>query len=201
LSPARREGTHYKPGRAEIPIPTTGARFTGGRLERQYQLGNQDYRGDGTVPRISSHFPEWQDNAYAGAFGQQHATLQSDRNLHRQLFAIMTASELEILAAGEHLFGLELPDVIGADEVLPLNVTCPSGDDKLPLRATLFSEDGAELDSRLMRNLGKGSYEAEFTDLPAGQVTVRVDSATSDRPLDPVTGVTLVWDEAKAAEM
>lgn len=79
-----------------------------GRLESLTQLGAQDHRGDGTVPRISSHFPEWQNDAYAGAFGPQYATLQSDHNLHRQLFATLTASKIETYADAGNLFGLRL---------------------------------------------------------------------------------------------
>ncbi|WP_197041892.1 lipase/acyltransferase domain-containing protein [Sandarakinorhabdus oryzae] len=177
---------------------TTGARFVGGRLEPMNQLDAQDRRGDGTVPRISSHMPEWQDDAYAGAFGQQHATLQSDGNLHRQLFAILTAQELETYGAGENLFGLELPEVVQAGQSLPVTVTSSTGDGSLPLRVHLLDEQGTELDSQLLRNLGGGRYQAIFEDIAPGQVSVRVASATPTRPLDPVTGLTIVWDAALA---
>jgi len=178
-----------------VDQPTaTGARFAGGRLEPQRQIGEHEYRGDGTVPRVSSHYPEWHNDSYAAAFGQQHATLQSDANLHRQLFAILTAGEVEAYAGAESRFGLELPEVVTAGHPLLARVTSPAGDETLPLRATAFGEDGRELEGRLMRNIGSGTYEATFADLPPGQVTVRIGSATPNRPLDPVTGMTLVWD-------
>lgn len=185
-----------------IEQPTsTGARFADSKLEPLHRIGEQDYRGDGTVPRISSHFPEWQNDGLAAAFGQQHSTLQSDANLHRQLFAILTANEIEIYADVENLFGLELPEVIEAGKALPVRVASPAGDETLPLCAILFGEDGRELGSELMRNRGNGTYEARFSGLPPGQVAVRIESATPARPLDPVIGTTLVWDPALATDM
>lgn len=175
---------------------TTGAKLRNGKLEALNQLGAEDHRGDGTVPRISSHMPEWQNDAYAGAFGQQHAMLQSDGNLHRQVFAILTASELETYAVGETLFGLELPEVVQAGEPLPVVVTSTAGDETLPLRCLLLNEEGTEIDSRLMRNLGEGRYETAFTDIAPGQVKVHIASASPSIPLDPVTGLTIVWDPA-----
>jgi Lecithin:cholesterol acyltransferase len=180
-----------------IAQPTvTSARFRNGRLEPLNTLDGKDWFGDGTVPRISSHMPEWRNDATAAVFGQQHSTLQSDGNLHRQLYAILTASELETYADAEKLFGLDLPEVVEAGEPLAITVTSPGGDASLPLRAELFGEDGSEIDSRLMRNLGEGRYQAQFEDIPPGQVKVRIANATADVPLDPVTGVTLVWDSA-----
>jgi hypothetical protein len=188
-------GAYEKFALKGIDQPTaTGARFVNGRLESLRQIGEQEHRGDGTVPRISSHYPEWTNDGYAAAFGQQHATLQSDANLHRQMYAILTAGEVEAYAGAENRFGLELPEVISAGEALVARVTSPAGDETLPLRAIVFGEDGRSLESRLMRNVGSGNYEATFADVPPGQVVARVESATPNRPLHPVTGMTLVWD-------
>ena len=175
---------------------TTIVQIRNGRLDPlKHQEGNDwNWSGDGTVPRISSHMPEWRNDAHAAVFGQQHSTLQSDGNLHRQLFAILTASEIETLADAERIIGLDLPEVVQAGEPLAITVTSASGDATLPLRAKVFGEDGSEVDSSLMRNLGKGRYQAQFEDIPPGQVKVRIANATRAVPLDPVTGVTIVWD-------
>lgn len=180
-----------------IAQPTTSsARFRNGRLEPLNTLDGKDWSGDGTVPRISSHMPELKDDATAAVFGQQHSTLQSDGNLHRQLFAILTASEVEKYADAERLLGLDLPEVLRAGEPLAITVTSASGDASLPLRAEVFGEDDSEINSSLMRNLGEGRYRVQFDDIPPGQVKVRIGNATPDVPLDPVTGVMIVWDPA-----
>jgi hypothetical protein len=173
---------------------TTSARLRNGRLEPLNTLDGKDWSGDGTVARISSQMHEWKDDATAAVFGQQHSTLQSDGNLHRQLFSILTASEVETYADAEKLFGLDLPEVVQAGEPLAITVTSASGDASLPLRAVVFGEDGSEIDSSLMRNLGEGRYQAQFEDIPPCQVKVRIANATPAIPLDPVTGVTIVWD-------
>jgi len=155
-------------------------------------LDGKDWSGNGTEPRISSHFPEWKNDANAAVFGQQHSTLQSDGNLHRQLYAILTASDVETYADAEKLFGLDLPEVLQAGEPLTCTLTSPIGDASLPLRATLFDETGSEIVSCLMRNLGGGRYQAQFEDIPPGQgVKVRIASASQDAPLDPVSGMSL----------
>lgn len=183
-----------------IAQPTkTTVRWKDGRLEPLTTLDGQDFAGDGTVPRISSHPPEWQDDAYAGAFGQQHATLQSDANLHRQLRAILTAGGIERYAAAEDLFGLELPDVIQAGEPLTVTAISAIGDHTLPLRAVLLNDEGIEIADHLMRDLGHGLYKEKFADVPPGLISVRVESATPRRPLDPVVGMTIVWNKNEAS--
>jgi hypothetical protein len=174
---------------------TTGVRQKGGTIEPLLTLDDQDFAGDGTVPRLSSHPPEWQDDAYAAAFGQQHTMLQSDDNLHRQLFAILTASSVQRYAAAETLFGLDLPEIIQAGEPLTVTAISPSGDRTLPLRVYLLDDSGSEVGSGLMQNLGQGRYEARFENIGPGLISVRVGSATPARPLDSVTGVTMVWDQ------
>ena len=179
---------------------TTSVRERDGRLEAVTTLDGTDWAGDGTVPRVSSHPAEWQSDADAATFGQQHATLQSDLNAHRQLFAILTASQIETYANPENFIGLDLPQVVPAGGPLPVRVASSSDDSTLPLRAHLLDEHGGEIDSRLMRNMGEGRYEAVFDEVAPGQVSVRIASATPGRALDPVTGVTVIWDE-RAAEI
>lgn len=176
---------------------TTNVQIRNGRLEplKPWEGNDWDWAGDGTVPRISSHMPERND-ATAAVFGQQHTTLQSDGNLHRQLFSILTASKVEKYADAERLFGLDLPEVVQAGEPLAITVTSPSGDASLPLRAHILDDADNEIDSSLMLNLGEGRYQAQFDDIPPGQAKVRIASAIPAVPLDPVTGVTIVWDPA-----
>ena len=177
---------------------TTSVRERDGRLEGLNGLDGTDWAGDGTVPRVSSHPTEWQSDADAATFGQQHATLQSDTSVHRQLFAILTASQIQAFADSENLIGLDLPPVVHAGEPLPVRVASISGDTSLPLRAHVLNELGKEIAYRLMRNVGEGRYEAVFDKVAPGQVFVRIASATPRRAIDPVTGVTVVWDERAA---
>jgi len=183
-----------------IAQPTaTGVRQRDGELESLFTLGGQDFAGDGTVPRISSHPTEWQDDAYAATFGQQHAMLQSDGSLHRQLFAILTASEIERYAAAQTLFGLDVPEMIQAGEPLTVTAISANGDTTLPLRAHLLDEGGNEVGKCLMRNLGQGRYEAQFENIGPGLALVRVGSAAPAIPLNPVTGATIVWDQNESS--
>lgn len=159
-------------------------------------IGGNDWAGDGTVPRLSSHFGEWVNDGYAPVFGQQHSSLQSDSSLHRQLFSILTTSEIETSAGGasEAVLGLDLPEMIEAGAPFALSVTSPFEDSTLPLKATLFDGHGKTIESHLMRNLYKGRYEATFKGIAPDLVSVRIESATPYRPFDPITGWTLVWD-------
>jgi hypothetical protein len=54
------------------------------------------------------------------------------------------------------------------------------------------------VESKLLRNVGEGRYEAQFDALPPGLATITVKSATPARPLDPVTGMTIIWDDQAA---
>ena len=185
-----------------IEQPTAqSARLSKGGIERVYSYNNRDFKGDGTVPRQSSHPPEWANDESAGAFGQQHAMLQSDTNLHRQLFAILTADALEVFAAAGDQLGIELPELVERQSPLVLVATSATGDTTLPLRAIVRDEAGHEIESTLMRNVGFGRYEATFHNLPAGLVTVAAGSASRARPLHSVVGTSLVWDYSLGKEM
>ena len=66
----------------------------------------------------------------------------------------------------------------------------------LALRATATPHgDGPPAASELLQNMGEGRYTISFEDLPPGAYDVMVTSAVPNRPVDPVSGVTLVWDE------
>ena len=179
-----------------IEQPTAQSAKLGARgVEGVQNYNGKDFNGDGTVPRLSSHPPEWESDAIAGAFGQLHATLQSDPSLHRQLRAILTADQMEGYAAAEDLIGLEIPEIVTPSELLVANAISATGDTSLPLRAEIKDEAGRVVGSSLMRNLGEGRYDARFDALPPGLAIVTVQSATPRRQLAPVTGMTLIWEE------
>jgi pimeloyl-ACP methyl ester carboxylesterase len=157
-----------------IEQPTAqSARLGANGVERIENYNGQDFKGDGTVPRLSSHPPEWESDDVAGAFGQQHATLQSDATLHRQLRAILTADRMEVYAAAGNLFGLDLPEVVPRGSPLIVKATSATGDTSLPLRVSITEETGTEVRTKLMRNLasaisGRASSEpaASSTSFP-----------------------------------
>jgi hypothetical protein len=182
-----------------IEQPTLqSARLGPNGVEGIESYDGKNFKGDGTVPRLSSHPPEFESDDVAGPFGQLHTTLHSDANLHRQLRAILTADQMEVYASAENLFGVDLPDVVPHGSPLVVTATSATGDTSLPLRAEINDESGAKVASKLLRNIGKGRYEGRFDALPPGLATVTVKSATPGRPLDPVIGMTIVWDDQAA---
>jgi len=178
-----------------IDQPTSqSVRATPDGLEAIDAYQGEDFRGDGTVPRMSSHPPEWEDDAYAAVFGQQHATLQSDKNAYRQLYSILTADKLVKFASPTDQLGLVVPDIVLADEQLDVEVSSWAHASGLPLVVTVSNEAGGAPSKKSMNSLGDGRYVARFEPPHRpGQLFVRVESAILNQPLGPLVGLTLVW--------
>lgn len=111
-----------------IEQPTLqSARLGPNGVEGIESYDGKNFKGDGTVPRLSSHPPELESDDVAGPFGQLHTTLHSDANLHRQLRAILTADQMEVYASAENLFGVDLPDVVPHGSPLVVTATSATG--------------------------------------------------------------------------
>lgn len=197
------QGTTYEvfPLKGVIQPTSQSAVLRAGRIEPLQIRRGEDRKGDGTVPRISSHPPEWENDARAVFFAQQHASLQTDTDLHRQIEGILSSSAEEFFAmdatldvAGDRL-GVSLPDVVETEQALTITARSEFGDDGLKLQAELRHEDGTRLPPVPLRAVGGGVHEAAITDLPPGSYAVTVASTLAASPIDPVTGLSLVWSE------
>jgi hypothetical protein len=54
-------------------------------------------------------------------------------------------------------------------------------------------------ESQLLDSDGEGGYHTEIPGLVAGTYRIQVESAVPQRPAEPVTDITLVWDSAAGA--
>jgi hypothetical protein len=72
-----------------VDQPTTqSALLCGGKIEPLRSYKGTDYAGDGTVPRPSSHPPEWADDLASVFVSQKHAMLQSTDSILTQASGI-----------------------------------------------------------------------------------------------------------------
>jgi hypothetical protein len=149
--------------------------------------------GDGTVPRPSSHPPEWSDEGSSVLVSQTHAVLQSTDSILTQVYGVLTGHLGKFM--GENPIGVDLPDLVELGSALPIEVTSAQGDPRLPLHVVCRGEDGRDYGKPiLMRPSGDGRYHAKIDGLPEGAWRITVQSATPARPVDPVSDWTLVWN-------
>lgn len=164
-----------------------------GRLKAINSYKGSDLSGDGTVPRPSSHPPEWNSDTRAVFAAQIHASLQNTDGVLYQLFGCLTGNMGRFMG-GERI-GVELPDLVSVGNPLPIRAQAEAGDPTLALQAMVESEDGVVVrESQLLMTDGRGGYHTQFLGLAAGTYRVRVESAVPERPVDPITSVSLVWD-------
>lgn len=95
---------------------------------------------------------------------------------------------------------MEVPTLVSVGEQVPVLARAEAGDPTLALQAVAMREDGVVVgDSQLLDSDGEGGYHTEIPGLAAGTYRIRVESAVPQRPVEPVTDITLVWDSAVAA--
>lgn len=167
-------------------------RVHGGRAFASNHINGEEPFGDGTVPRSSSHPPEWSDDAQAGFFGLQHASLAADPDIHRQLFGVLTSDKLSQLKGGSDL-GVSIPHLVVAGDALAIEARAQDGDRNLALRATIVGEDGVASEPQNLRPDGEGRYYLEVNGLSPQGYKVMIGPATAGRAVNPVTAITLVW--------
>ncbi|MER8886819.1 hypothetical protein [Mesorhizobium sp. M0816] len=177
-----------------ISQPTLqSARITAKGVEPIRSYRGEDKGGDGTVPRPSSHPPEWDDESLCVFYGQQHGSLQNNSDTLRQIFGILTGNLGRFMGGSK--IGLDLPDVTPAERDFLVGAVSEEGDESLPLQVELRGEQSEVVARKLMKSTGNGAYSAIFRGLPPGGYKVRVSSASPQRSVDSVTGIALVWDE------
>jgi Lecithin:cholesterol acyltransferase len=179
-----------------IDQPTgQSALLRNGKIEAMRSYNREDKSGDGTVPRPSSHPPEWSDEGSSVFVSQSHALLQSTNLILTQLFGRLTGNLGKFM--GGTGIGLDVPAIMEAGKTVPVNVISQHGNPTLALHVVCHGEDGQPRGiPKLMKAQGDGRYHAKLDDLPEGAFKITVHSATPARPIDPVSDWTLVWNAA-----
>jgi hypothetical protein len=164
-----------------------------GKIEAMRSYKGGDSSGDGTVPRPSSHPPEWPNEGSSVFVSQSHAVLQSTDSILTQIFGMLTGNLGKFM--GGTGIGLDIPAIVEAGNTVPVNVVSQDGNPTLALHVVCHCEDGQlRGNPKLMKALGDGRYQAKLDDLPEGAFKITVQSATPAKPIDPVSDWTLVWD-------
>lgn len=168
------------------------ALLRGGKAEPLRSYKGEDKGGDGTVPRPSSHPPEWEDEGASTYVSQKHAVLQSTDSILTQISGMLTGHLGRFLGGAR--IGVDVPDVVQLGSSVPIEATSQDGDPTLPLHVVCDGEDGLAFGSpKLMRATGDGRYRANIDALPDGAWRITVQSATPARPVEPVSDWVLVW--------
>jgi hypothetical protein len=177
-----------------VDQPTAqSVQLRGERVEPLRSYKGTDYGGDGTVPRPSSHPPEWPDEMSSVFAAQTHTMLQSTESILTQITGILTGHLGRFM--GGAWIGLDVPDILEIGNALLITAISKDGDPSLPLHAICQSEDGRQYgEPVLMRPTGDGQYFANIGCLPKGAWRITVQSATPARQVEPVSDWVLVWD-------
>jgi lecithin:cholesterol acyltransferase len=178
-----------------IEQPTSqSALWTGEEVRPQRFYSGHDKGGDGTVPRPSSHPPEWASEMDGRTVfaAQQHGVIQDSDAVLSQIFGVLTARSGTWLG-GEGL-GLDVPTLTTAGDDLPITVT--SENDTLALTAIVTPHDSSHvIDQRdVLKNEGGGRYTARFANLPEGTYQVTVRAASDDQRVASVSSLAIVWN-------
>lgn len=175
------------------PTPTTVC-VEGDRLVSRQFIRSEDEGGDGTVPRLSGHPPELDDDDDAlRGHSEQHGSLQTNAAVRDVIWEWLTAEKRPAHrgpAAAEQL-GVVHPDLLLPGEPFDVDVTAES--DTLLVRTTVTALSSGREMTRSLRNLGEGRYRTRFEGLDPGLHWVSTQAATGSLP---VTSSLLVWEEA-----
>jgi Lecithin:cholesterol acyltransferase len=179
-----------------IDQPTSqSALLHNGKIEPIRSYKGEDKSGDGTVPRPSSHPPEWERERSSVFVSQSHAVLQSTDSILTQIFGMLTGTLGRFM--GGTGIGLDIPAIVEAGNAVPVDVVSRDGNPTLALHVVCHGENGQPRGNpKPMKPLGKGLYHTVLEDLPEGAFKITVQSATPAKPLDPVSDWTLVWNAA-----
>jgi hypothetical protein len=192
IEPSPKYETHPLKG---IDQPTSqSALLKKGQIEPLKSYNGKDTSGDGTVPRPSSHPPEWKGEGSSIFVSQSHAVLQSTQSILTQVFGALTGNLGRFM--GGTGIGLDVPPLAKAGEAISIEVKSQDRNPSLALHASCRGEDN-ELRGKpkLMRPRGDGSYGALFEGLPQGGYRFTVRSATPAKPIEPVSDWCVVWDD------
>ncbi|WP_322003279.1 lipase/acyltransferase domain-containing protein [Marinobacter alexandrii] len=175
-------------------------KLRGQHIEPIPEYNGIDKGGDGTVPRPSSHPPEWKDGDAEAIFApQKHGSLQNTDGLLEQIYGVLTGNLGRWM--GGTSIGLDIPPIVSAGESIPITAITPSGDDTLSLQVSIEDERGEPCQQpELLINLGFGRYGSTVSGLVPGPYRITVASAVPQRPVESVTDIVLVWGQAPISE-
>lgn len=151
-------------------------------------------RGDGTVPRGSSHPRQWlgEDQLWASdkvqGFAPKHADLQNGRDLHQSLYQILTADRLGQTAGGIPI-GILAPEMANLGEPVPVEVITDPPDENLMLEVHV---DGQPEPVAYLNNLGGGRYRGQVAALPLDVHRLTVTASPEATPVVEVTHLVTV---------
>ena len=186
--------------KGHIQPTAQSAMIKGDRIEPLREYEGKNFGGDGTVPRPSSHPPEWTDGDDRAVFAaQKHGSLQNSESVLDQLYGILTGHMGKWM--GGDRIGLDIPDIVSEGDDITITAIAEGGDDTLALQAFIVDESGRQLaEPELLDNTGDGHYKIGIKVPAPGPYRIKIESAVPQRPVDPVTGITLVWGDAPTVE-
>ena len=176
------------------------ARIKGDHIEPLRMYKDENVGGDGTVPRPSSHPPEWTAGDADSIFASQlHASLQNTDGVLEQLYGVMTGHLGKWM--GAEPIGVDIPSIVNVKNAIPIVAISEGGDETLALQAVVETEAGEQMgEPLLLNNGGHGRYEVEVEGMGPGSYRITVESAVPQHPVDPVTAITLVWNDVPISE-
>jgi hypothetical protein len=160
-------------------------------------------RGDGTVPRGSSHPRQWPGEEQSRArhrvqgFGAKHADLQNVRDLHESLFQILTADRLGQTAGGVSL-GVWGPEMAAPGAPVPIDVLTDPPDENLMLEVHV---DGDRQPAADFENLGGGRYRARVNGLPPDVHELTVTATPGATQVVDVTHLVTIADDKQLQQL
>lgn len=175
------------------PTSVSGVVTTNGIETLDSYEGDDRIRGDGTVPRLSSHPAEWEDEQEGRTIytAGRHAALQNAGDVQTQLHGLLSAGSIKKPMGGVPI-GITMPDLINLGDNFDL--TAVAEDSGLLLQAVIEKLQDHSQVRYSLTNKGDGRYGAEIADLRPGAYRVTVGSAVLQQPVDAVTDVFVVWD-------
>jgi hypothetical protein len=153
-------------------------------------------RGDGTVPRGSSHPKQWKSEAVRPAgdkvqgFAPKHANLQNQREVLESLFQIFTADRLGQTAGGVPI-AVSGPEMSVLGEPVKIDVSTDPAFDDLMLEIHVDNDPGQ---ATYLNNIGEGRYRGEVHGLAPDVHELTVTATPGGLPITDVTHLVTVAD-------
>jgi pimeloyl-ACP methyl ester carboxylesterase len=182
------------------PTATT-ARIADGRVLPLLTLGEEDQRGDGTVPRLSAApYGVAADDPILRYVMDKHGNLPGSDVVHVELDGVLTGTGV-IPRAPQMEVGVQATDVLLAGESLDVAVTAePSAVLEVQLLrrvegAPPGGADAALVERREVRSDGDGTFRTTFAGLPPGGYGLIVRPVGGSEP-ETVTTPVMVFEPA-----